>query len=373
MSETWWWGTYPEAGAGSPTGAGEGIWVMAPGGLAVRAIALSAPAFVVAHPDLQVLYAVTDTQPSEFLCLDVSDVARPAVLDRVPTGGSGACHLLLSRDTLTAYVTHGSTGEVAVVPLGPDGRIATSGPTQVLGGQGAGPPFMAAPVGGERGVAGQGSSAIPDHPSGLCAHFAGYGPTGSVLLVCDAGADLIRRFEVLADGSLRADGVAAHLPAGSAPRRFAIRDDVIYVTCEGDDTLAALRWDPMARAAALLASTPMAPIPSRRGEAVHVAHVIAVSGVLLASFVGSDVIEVFDLGGDGLPTYRAAFDSGGAFPRYFAVTGEQLVVGNEKSHLVSVFDLADVLAIEGAEDPVGFSSLPHADVAMTSPACVAFG
>lgn len=368
MPETWWWGTYPEAGAGSPTGTGEGIWVMAPGGPAVRAIELPAPAFVVAHPDLQVLYAVTDTQPSEFLCLDVSDVARPAVLDRVPTGGSGACHLLLSRDTLTAYVTHCSTGEVAVVPLGPDGRVATAGPTQVLGGRGVVPPFV-----GPRGVGVQGSSAVPDHPSGLCASFAGYAPSGPVLLVCDGRADLIRRIAVLADGSLRADGVAAHLPAGSGPRRFAIRDDVIYVTCEGDDTLAALRWDPMGRTAELLASTPVALVPSRRGEVVHVAHVIAVSGVLLASFVGSEVIAVFDLGGDGLPTYRAAFDSGGAFPRYFAVTGEQLVVGNEKSHLVSVFDLADVLSIEGAEDPDAFSTLPHADVAMTSPACVAFG
>lgn len=363
MSGTWWWGTYPEAGAGSPTGAGEGIWVMAPAGPAVRAIELPAPAYVVAHPDLHVLYAVTDTQPSELLCLDVSDVARPAILDRVPTGGAGACHLLLSRDTLTAYVTHCSTGEVAVVPLGPDGRIATAGPTQVLSG----------PVVGERVVGEQGLSAFPDYRSGLCAHFAGYAPTGPVILVCDSGADLIRRFEVLADGALRADGVAAHLPLGSGPRRFAVRDDVIYVTCAGDDTLAALRWDPMARTAAILASTPVALVPSRSGDAVHAAHVIAVSGVLLASFVGSDVIAVFDLGGDGLPTYRAAFDSGGAFPRYFAVTGEQLVVGNEKSHLVSVFDLADVLAIEGAEDPEGFSSLPHADVAVPSPACVAFG
>ena len=226
---------------------------------------------------------------------------------------------------------------------------------------------------GERGVGEQGSSVAPDHPSGLCAHFAGYAPTGSVLLVCDASADLIRRYEVLADGSLRADGVAAHLPAGSGPGRFAAREDVMYVLGTGDQTLATLRWDPAARTATLVASTPVARVPSRRGDAAHAAHVIVVSGVLLVSVVGSDVIAVFDLGSDDLPTYRASFDSGGAVPRYFAVTGERLVVGNEMSHLVSIFDLADVLAIESTEDPDGFSSLPHADVAVTSPACVAFG
>lgn len=353
MSEAWWWGTYPEAGPGSPTGVGEGIWVMAPRGPAVRAIELPAPAFVVAHPDLSVLYAVTDVDRAELVCLDVSDAARPVVLDRVPTGGSGACHLLLSRDTLTAYVTHCSTGDVAVVPLRTDGRIATEELAQVIRGQGSDP--------------------VRGDASGLCACFVGYAPTGPVLLMCDANADLIRRYEVLADGSLRADGVAANLPPGSAPRNFAISRDVIYVTCEPGDSLATLRWDAVTQTATPIGSSRVTPVPSRSGDAAHAAHIIAVSGVLLVSVVGSDVIAVFDLGGDGVPTYRASFDSGGAFPRYFAVTGEQLVVGNQKSHLVSMFDLADVLAVEGAEEPGGFASLPHADVAVASPACVAFG
>jgi 6-phosphogluconolactonase len=353
MSEAWWWGTYPEAGAGSPTGVGEGIWVMAPGGPALLAIELPAPSFVVAHPDLPLLYAVTDVERAEVICLDVSDAAHPAVLDRVPTGGSGACHLLLSRDTLTAYVAHYTTGEVAVVPLGADGRVATPEAAQLLRGEGSGP--------------------VPRRQSGPRAHFIGYAPNGPVLLVCDLGADRIRRYEVLADGSLRADGVAAYLPPGSGPRHFAIRGDVIYVTCELDHTLRALRWDAVSRVATQIGSTAATDVRLRSGDAIYEGHVLAVSEVLLVSVRGCDVIAVFDVAGDGIPTYRASFDSGGAFPRYFAVTGEQLVVGNEKSHLVSIFDLADVLALEGAEEPGEFASLPHADVAVASPACVAFG
>jgi len=353
MSETWWWGTYPEAGAGSPTGAGEGIWVMAPEGPAVRAIELPAPAFVVAHPDLPILYAVTDADRSEFVCLDVSDVARPVVLDRVPTGGSEACHLLLSRDTLTAYVAHYASGDLAVVPLLADGRVASPGPTQLLRWEGSGP--------------------VPRRQEAPHAHFAGYAPSGSVLLVCDLGTDQIRRFDVRDDGSLRADGVAAQLSPGSGPRHFAARGDVIYVACELDHTLKSLRWDAGSRTASLLDSTPVTEAPLRSGEFAYAAHVLAVSDAVLVSVRGCDVIAVFDVGGDGIPTYRASFDSGGEWPRHFAVTGEQLVVGNEKSHRASTFDLADVLAIDGAAEPGGCASLRHLDVAIASPACVAFG
>jgi 6-phosphogluconolactonase (cycloisomerase 2 family) len=326
---------------------------MAPGGPAVRAIELPAPSFVVTHPDLPLLYAVTEEEESRLVCVDVSDLAHPVVLDSVPTGGSEACHLLLSRDTLTAYVAHYSTGEVAVVPLRADGRLATPEAAQLLRGEGSGP--------------------VPRRQSGPRAHFIAYAPTGAVLLVSDLGTDQIRRYDVRADGSLRADGVAAQLPAGSGPRHLAIRHDAIYVTCELDHTLRTLRWDPVSRTAAEMGSTAATDVPLRSGDAIYEAHVLAVSDVLLVSVRGSDVIAVFDLGGDGVPTYRASFDSGGAFPRYFAVTGEQLVVGNEKSHIVSIFDLADVLAVEGMDEPGGFASLPHSDVAVASPACVAFG
>jgi 6-phosphogluconolactonase (cycloisomerase 2 family) len=351
MSETWWWGTYPEEGAGTPTGRGEGVWVMAPGGPALLAIEIPAPSFVVTHPDLPLLYAVTAEERSHLVCLDVADAARPIVLDRVPTGGSGACHVLLSRDTLTAYVAHDASGDLAVVPLLADGRVATPGPAQLLRWEGSGP--------------------VPRRQEGPHAHFAGYAPSGSILLVCDLGTDEIRRFDVRPDGSLRADGVAAQLPPGSGPRHFAARGDVIHVACELDHTLKSLRWDADSRTASLVDSTPVTEAPLRSGDAAYAAHVIAVSDALLVSVRGCDVIAVFDVGGDGVPTYRASFDSGGQWPRHFGVTGEQLVVGNEKSHGASVFDLADVLSIEATPETI--AELPHTSVAVQSPACVAFG
>jgi 6-phosphogluconolactonase (cycloisomerase 2 family) len=325
---------------------------MAPDGPALLAIELPAPSFLVAHPELPLLYAVTEEEHSHLVCVDVADPASPVIFDRMPTGGSGACHVLLARDSLTAYVAHYVSGELAVLPLLADGRVARGGPAQLLAGKGSGP--------------------VAARQSGPHAHFVGYAPSGPVLLVCDLGTDELRRFDVLPDGSLRSDGVAARLAPGSGPRHFAVRDDMIYVACELDHTLKSLRWDGASHAATLAHSTPVIAVPFRASDAVYESHVLAVSGVLLVAVRGCDVISVFDLGGDGIPTHRASFDSGGEFPRYFAVTGERLVVGNEKSHRASVFDLADVLSIEAPARPEEVLELPHRSVPVTSPACVAF-
>ncbi len=191
-----------------------------------------------------------------------------------------------------------------------------------------------------------------------------------MLLACDLGTDELRRFAALADGSLRADGVAARLPAGSGPRHFATRGDMIYVACELDHTVKALRWDAATRTAELLHTTPSTTAPLRFGDTVYEAHIAVVSDALLVSVRGCDVIAVHDLSPEGVPTYRASFDSGGHFPRHFAVAGERLLVANEMSHEASVFDLAEVLALPSEDEPGTIAELAHTSTRVASPVCV---
>jgi 6-phosphogluconolactonase (cycloisomerase 2 family) len=188
--------------------------------------------------------------------------------------------------------------------------------------------------------------------------------------VTDLGTDELRRYTVQADGLLRPAGIAVTLPPGSGPRHFAVRGDLIHVVCELDHTIKTLRWDAVSDTASIAGVLPSTPVPLRSGEAIYDAHILVVGDVVLASIRGCDVISIFDLDSQGLPVYRGGFDTGGEHPRYFAVIGERLVVGNERSHLVSVFDLAEVLALERGENPVVPSELPHLDVPIPSPACV---
>ena len=353
MTETWWWGTFPEAGMDTPAGLGEGLWRASPDSEASFAIALPAPNFVATHPDLPLVYAVTGETPSRIACVDVADEAHPAVLDLVPSGGSGACHVLVSRDALALYVSNYDSGEVVVVPLGADGRLATSAPSQVFPGEGSGP--------------------VASRQAGPHSHFADYAPDGATLLACDLGADVIRRFETRADGSLRPSGAAIQLPPGSGPRHFACRGEMIYLACELDHTVKTLRWDSASRTAELVHSTASTTAPLRFGDTVYEAHVVCVSDALLVSVRGCDVIAIFDIAPDGIPTYRGSFDSGGSFPRHFAVAGERLLVANEKSNTACVFDLAAVLSLPSEDEPGAIVELPHASTRVLSPACVAVG
>ncbi len=84
-----------------------------------------------------------------------------------------------------------------------------------------------------------------------------------------------------------------------------------------------------------------------------------------------NVIAVFDINGKGRLVYRASFDPGGEWPRHFAFSGEHLIVGNEHSHKIDVFNISDVLSIKPGEKSDEVQQLAHASAMVTSPACIA--
>jgi 6-phosphogluconolactonase len=353
MTDTIWWGTYPEAGLGTPTGTGEGLWRQTAAD-AHLALALPAPSFVVAHPMLPLLYAICETDATEVVVIDVSDQAAPSVLATVATGGDAGCHLLLGRDARTLYASHYMSGELAVISLGADGLPSSQVPDQVFGHDGSGP--------------------RADRQEGPHAHFAGFAPGERHVLVCDLGTDELRRYVVGEGGLLEANGVAATLPAGSGPRHFAVRGERIYVLCELDSTLRTLRWDPASATAEVIDEVASTPVPNRTGEAgSQDSHVLLVDDeVLLAGVRGADVIAIFDLSPEGDVRYRTSFDAG-FWPRHFAIVGDRLHVGAERGHEVRAYALADVLALP-AETEVGqVVEVTHASAALPSPACAVAG
>jgi len=343
-----WWGTYPAAGLGSPTGLGEGVW-RSWGGAPEQVIILPSPSFVVAHPELPLIYAVTEASPSIVHVIDVSDPEAPAVLASQVTGGSAGCHLLLSHDALTIYVSHYVSGDVAVIDLLPDGRFAADAPAQLLGHTGHG--------------------ARADRQEAPHAHSSGFAPDGKHLLVADLGTDELRKYRIVDGGALVPDGIAATLPAGAGPRHFVAQGNLIYVVCELDHHLRTLRWDDASATANVIAEVPSTMAPQRTGDEVNDGHIVLVANVLLVSVRGTDTVSVFDLRPEGEARYRGCFDAG-FWPRYFADIDEDLWVGAERGHEVRRYRLLDVLALP-PECAVGeVAELPYQSFAVTSPACV---
>ncbi|WP_291379888.1 beta-propeller fold lactonase family protein [Demequina sp.] len=348
-------GTYPPDGLGTPAGRGEGVWRGEIGAdrvvSAAQITAEPAPSFAVMHPRAPLLYAVEETEPTVLAVWDVG--ALPREVARVDVGGSQGCHLVMAPDGATVYVCHYGTGEVSVVPVALDGTPQSTTPAQTLAHHGAGP--------------------RSDRQEGPHAHCAVFAPGGRHLLVADLGTDELRRYTVGADGLLYEPGIAAALPPGSGPRHLAVRGNLIYVVCELDHRLRTLRWEGESATADVIAEHPTTLAPRRTGDAVYDAHVDLVNrdsgDVLLVSVRGADVISVFDVAPEGELTYRAAFDAG-HWPRHFAVVGEHVLVGAERGHEVRAFALADVVALPPESESGAIAQLPYTSAAVTSPACI---
>ncbi len=352
---TFFVGTYPLEGLGTPVGHGEGVWRAKIGvdGLmtASQITTEPAPSFVVAHPRQPLLYAVEEADPTALVVWDVS--ALPREIARVDVGGAFGCHAVMAPDGATIYVSHYGTGEVSVIPLAPDGTPHSSTPAQTISHTGAGP--------------------RSDRQEGPHAHSAAFAPGGRHLVVADLGTDELRRYTVGDDGLLYEPGIAATLPPGSGPRHLAVRGDLLYLVCELDHQLRTLRWDRGSASADVIAEQPTTLAPHRTGDGIDDAHVDLVhrdvGDVLLVSVRGADVISVFDVAPEGELTYRAAFDAG-YWPRHFAVVAEHLVVGAERGHEVRAYALADVLALRPETERGAVPSLPYHSAKVTSPACI---
>lgn len=344
-----WWGTYPPLGLGTPVGQGEGLYRQ-DGADAVLAVPLDAPSFVVAHPDLPLVYTASEAPQSVF---HVVDTASATVVASVPTGGADACHILLAPDASVAYVSHYGSGDLAVIRLGDDGLPVAAEPQQLFGHAGSGP--------------------REDRQEGPHAHFAAYAPGGRHVLVADLGTDELRRYRIVEDGLLEEDGIAAKLPAGCGPRHFAVRGELIYLVCELDHTLRTLRWDRGDCEADVIAEVPTTTVPQRTGDNTYDAHVAVVEGetreVLLVSVRGPDVIALFDLSPEGEARYRTSLDAG-EWPRYFAAIGDRLHVGSERGHEVRSYALEQVLSLPPENGVGALAALPYESARVVSPACV---
>ncbi|WP_084104844.1 beta-propeller fold lactonase family protein [Demequina sp. NBRC 110056] len=348
MTDSIWWGTFPEAGNGTPAGLGEGLWRES-AGAPVLALELPAPAFVVRHPSLPLLYVITESDDSAVHAIDVSDPEAPVLVATVPTGGRAGCHLLLAPDARALYACHYMSGDVAVVALGEDGLPAAATPDQVFGHEGSGP--------------------NADRQEAPHAHFAGFAPGQRHLLVCDLGTDELRRYAVGADGLLAGDGIAATLPAGAGPRHFAVRGDRLYVACELDNQLRVLRWDGASATAEVIQELQSTAAANRTGEAgLQDGHILIHGDVLLIAVRGADVISLFDLSPEGDARYRTCFDVG-HWPRHFAIGDDRLLVACERGHEVRSYALADVLALPPEHEVGEVAQVTHASAPVPSPAC----
>lgn len=354
-----WLGTAPEPTAAeraAPTDVG--IWSteldVATGRLAepVLRARTPAPSFLALTADGRSLFAAGETAPGAVTRFAVGPDGSLTQAERVSSGGSGPCHLLLHPGGRALYVANYGSGSVAVVPLRPgaDGSSElVGGVAQVFEHSGRGP--------------------VDDRQEGPHVHSTVLTPDGSALLALDLGTDEIRRYLVRPDGLLDADGVALRLPPGTGPRHAAWGPGGrLYVTGELDVAVHVLAL----RGGALQPVGVVPAAPERPADAPALAaHVLLHDGLVLASVRGPDLVRAWRPADDGarLDPAGAASTGEAAWPRHVTVVDGRgrawLVVAGQRGDRVAAWPAA---AVVGAGD-----GEPVSSVRVPGPTCVLAG
>ena len=249
------------------------------------------------------------------------DTGKLTLLNQRSSMGSGPCHLVLDKEGRNLLVANYSGGNVAVLPVGPDGRLGEA--TAV--------------------VQHTGKSVNPDRQEGPHPHCVTLDPANRFALVCDLGLDkvLIYRFDAEQGKLTPSEPAFASLKPGAGPRHLTFHPGgrFAYVVSELDSTITAFAYLPETGALKELQTVSTLP-PYYDGPNFPAEIGIKPSGeYLYASNRGHESLVVFGIDRDkGTLKYIEEQNSGGKTPRHFGIepSGKHLAIANQDSDTLLV-------------------------------------
>ncbi|MFF0317788.1 lactonase family protein [Micromonospora sp. NPDC005252] len=296
------------------------------------------PSFLVRHPTRPVLYAVNELTDGEVSAWQVGPDGALDALGSRSTGGAEPCHLAVLPDGDHLVAANYGGGSVAVFPLD------------------------AAGVPGERTdlVVHEGHGPDPERQDRAHAHMVSPGRGRGPLLAVDLGTDSVYRYDLDgASGRLVPRGPRMRTAPGTGPRHLARHPDGrrCYLVGELDASVTAYEVTDDGA----LHQRGRVEASERAGHVQPSEVAVDPDGrFLYVANRGVGTIAVFDLAGE-LPDLVAEVDTGGEWPRHFALIGEHLYVADERADMVRAFRRD---ASTGIPAPVG------EPVPVASPTCV---
>ncbi len=186
--------------------------------------------FLALHPNGKYIYAVVEgsTCRDSFVAAFSIDneTGKLQLLNQVPSGGRGPCHICVDPSGETVMVANYNSGSLAAFPIQKNGAV---GVMSAL-------------------IQDKGSSINPKRQEGPHAHCVICGPKSHWALACDLGLDKVMVFRVNpSDATI----VIANKPPsmsvkpGAGPRHIALHPNnkFAYVINELDSTLTAFSWN----------------------------------------------------------------------------------------------------------------------------------
>ncbi len=311
------------------------------------------PSFLAIHPNRRFLYAVGEAgmfegRPEGGVVAFAIDPKSGGLnrLNAQSSKGRGPCHLIVDGAGRNVLVANYGGGSVAVLPLGPDGRLRPASSF----------------------VQHEGSSVDPRRQTAPHAHSINLDAANRFAFVADLGLDqvLVYRFSSEA-GTLRPhDPPAAKVVPGGGPRHFAFHPSgrFAYVINELNCTVTAFDYDADEGRLRTLHSVPTLPADFE-GNNTTAEIVVHPSGKFVyGSNRGHDSLAAFRVDREtGRLTPIGHTPTGGETPRNFAIdpSGRFVLAQNQASDSVVVFR---VNTETGELQPTG------SRIAVPSPVCI---
>ena len=288
------------------------------------------PTFLAIHPNGKYLYAANEVgkfgnEDAGFVSAFAIDAKTGGLtpLNQQSSKGTGPCHLVVDREGKNILVANYGGGNVAVLPIGRDGKLA---PATAF-------------------IQHKGSSVDQGRQEGPHAHSINVAPDNRYAFAADLGLDkvLVYRFDAGKGTLVANDPPAGVVAPGSGPRHFAFHPSgkYAYVINEMLCTVTTFSYD--AKTGALKELQTIATLPNPvpgNSTAEIVAHP---SGKFLyGSNRGHNSIAMFAIDPKtGLLTAMGHEPTQGKMPRNFAVdpTGVYLLAENQDSDTIVFFKI----------------------------------
>ena len=282
------------------------------------------PSFLEIHPKGTFLYAVSESgEAGSVSAYEIqADSGDLTLLNQRPSGGAGPCHVSIDQAGRNLLVANYGSGSAAVIPIGPDGKLAE-------------------PTGFAQH---EGSSVNPRRQKGPHAHSINVSPDDRFAFVADLGLDKIMIYRLdIERGTIVANRPPfAKVKPGAGPRHFAFHPNgrYAYVINELDGTMTAFAYSPASGALREIQTITTLPTGFDGSNSCAEVRVHPSGAFLYGSNRGHDSIVVYRIdAAQGTLTFVEHEDKGIKTPRNFNIdpTGAFCLVANQGADSVVVF------------------------------------
>jgi 6-phosphogluconolactonase len=289
------------------------------------------PSFLAVDSGARFLYAVNEldtfhNEPTGAVSVFAMDreTGKLKLLQQVSSLGAGPAHLSLDKSGRFLMVANYNGGNVAVFPIGKDGRL---GPHSAF-------------------VQNAGSSVNPHRQTGPHAHFVQVTPDNQFVIVADLGLDqlLIHQFDAHTGSLIPGHPKSVKVAPGAGPRHvaFAPSGKLMYVVNELNSSVTVFTYHP--ESGSLQEQQTISTLPENFAGHNTAAQILvdARGGYLYVSNRGDDSIVVFRTNPkNGTLTPVEWVPSGGKTPRNFAIdpSGKWMFVANQDSNNLKLFQI----------------------------------